>query len=505
MRYYVPLVLLKKEVIFLFLIGVLTMACTKPSTMYKEENIRFSEELNQLKDYFHIPGMAVIITKGNEIVYENYLGFADISGQIPVDSATAFPMASLTKIFTGVLMMQAVESKKIKWDESLNKYVPNLNISDSIKIEHILSHTSQGRVGQHFYYSGRFGLLTPVLEQAYQTSFQNLMQQNILSPLGLRDTYLLRDSLQLTSEGRSVAIPYFYEGETINGIIDYGYSASSGIVSTVRDLAKFNEALDANLLIPEDSKRQMFAPYKDGLPYGLGIFSQNFQNHRLIWGYGQYDCYSSLFLKVPDKDLTLIIAANNNLLSDPARLIYGDVTYSLFALSFLKNYVLDFVDEPLFESPGSLIHLEKRITEANSEFYRKKLLAQSLAESFMAKYDTTHLEMGITLLKKVFALHPVYESYADLTLLHNVSFLRIIASKKEQQSFTLFDTELEKIAMHLLAIDGDNPYANFYLANFHIANGSNNIALQYFEKIVEAKNFSRNWYTMKAEKWIRSQ
>ncbi|HMQ05771.1 MAG TPA: serine hydrolase domain-containing protein [Saprospiraceae bacterium] len=498
-----PVLFLKKEVMFLFLISALTTTCTKPSNMHMEENTRFSEELIQLKEYFQIPGMSIIITKGNEIVYEDYLGFADLSAQIPVDSSTAFPMASLTKIFTGILMMQAVENKKFRWDDPMNKYVQNLKIPDSIKIEHVLSHTSQGKVGQHFYYSGRFGLLTNVLEEAYQTTFQNLVQQYIIEPLGLMDTYLLRDSFQLTSEGRVLAMPYFYEGESKDGIIDYGYSASSGIVSTIRDLAKFNGALDANTLIPEGSKRRMFSPYKDGLPYGLGMFSQNFLQHDLIWGYGQYDCYSSLFLKVPDKDLTLIIAANNNLVSNPARLIYGDVTYSLFALSFLKNYVLDLADKPLLEDSGSSINLDNRITEAHSEFYRKKLLAQAIAESFLAQYDSTHIEMGITLLKQVFTLYPVYESYADLNLLHTLSFLKTITSMKKQQPFTQFDSALEKIALQLLANDGDNPYANYYLANFYIDSGYDALAFELFQKIIEAKNYSRNWYTLEAENWVK--
>ena len=105
--------------------------------------------------------------------------------------------------------------------------------------------------------------------------------------------------------------------------MDYGYSASAGIVSTARDLIRFNQALDLNTLITKDSKEAMFSPFQDGLPYGYGIFTQKIKGLDVVWAYGQYDCYSSLFMKVPDRNITLVLVANNNLMSDPARLIMG--------------------------------------------------------------------------------------------------------------------------------------------------------------------------------------
>lgn len=145
---------------------------------------------------------------------------------------------------------------------------------------------------------------------------------------------------------------------------------------------KFDDALNINSLITKSSKERIFKPFKDHLPYGLGMFSQKFQNQDLIWAYGQYDCYSSLYIKVPSKDLTLLITANNNLMSDPARLIYGDVTNSLFALSFLKNYVFNLSKISLLENSISLSLIQNRLNKGNSEFYRKKMLAQALEEIF---------------------------------------------------------------------------------------------------------------------------
>lgn len=495
---------MKKIIPIIFVFAMIT-SCMKTNLEYQGKNERFSKELAQLKDYFHIPGMSVIVTKGGKTVFEDYAGFADIANEIPIDSSTTFPMASLTKIFTGVLIMQLVENQKISLEEPINKYVFNENIPDSIKIKHVLSHTSQGEVGQNFYYSGRFGWLTTVVEKAYRTTFAKVMQERIIEPLGLNNTYLLKDSTEVFHGGRKIARPYFYEGETKDGFIDYGYSASAGITSTVRDLVAFSKAIDDNSLMREESKLKMFTPAKSHLPYGYGIFSQQINGKKLIWGYGQYDCYSSLFLKVPEDEITLVIAANNNLLSDPARLIYGDVTYSLFAISFLKNYVFDMSDMPLMEDENSLTTLESRLTQNSSKLYLKKLIAQSLAESFLAKHDSANSELSKRILEHIFKQFPDYVNYGDLTLMHNLIFLKGIVFQREQVDFTDFDKQLKEIGLQLVAIDNDNPYANYYLANYYQSKGYSDSTRIFYSKIINARNFSKNWYTREAENRIREQ
>lgn len=494
-----------KKIIPIIFVSVMVTGCLKSDKDYKRKNDSFSTELIQLKDYFHIPGLSVIIMQGDQTVYEKYMGFADMKNQMPIDSSTTIPMASLTKMFTGVLLMQLVENKKISLDEPINKYISNEKIPDSIKIKHVLSHTSQGDVGQNFYYSSRFGWLTAVVEKAYQMTFEKVMEEKIIKPLGLKNTYLLKDSSQIYNEGRKIALPYFYEGEIKDGFIDYGYSAAAGITSTIRDLAIFSKAMDNNSLMTEESKLRMFTPAKSSLQYGYGIFSQQFNGKKLIWGYGQYDCYSSLYLKVPEDDITLVIAANNNLMSDPARLIYGDVTYSLFAISFLKNYVFDIADMPLIEDENSLTTLESRVTQNNSHFYLKKLIAQSVAESFLAMYDSVKSERSKHILEHIFRQFPDYDNYGDLTLMHNLSFLKAIALHREQIDFTNFDKQLKGIGLQLVTIDNDNPYANYYLANYYLRKGNSDSTRIFYEGIINARNFSQNWYTTEAQNWVKGQ
>jgi CubicO group peptidase (beta-lactamase class C family) len=120
-------------------------------------------------------------------------------------------------------------------------------------------------------------------------------------------------------------------------------SSSAGIVSTVIDLAKFDVAMDRNMIVSEASKQFLFTQNisnsGDSLPYGLGWFVQIYKGQKLVWHYGWAPkAYSSLILKVPQKDVTLILLANSDGASAPFRLGAGNVLRSPFAVVFLSLF-----------------------------------------------------------------------------------------------------------------------------------------------------------------------
>jgi len=465
---------------------------------------QFSQELKVLKDYFHIPGMSILVKQGDQVLYENYLGYSSIADQTSMDAETTIPMASLTKIFSAVLLMQLVEEEKLSLDDLINRYIKDQNIDDHILIKHVLSHTSQGIPGEKFYYSGRFSWLTTVLEKASRTSFESLIEKKIVAPLDLKYTYLLKDAAQLALKNYKIAKPYQYQGSQKEGRFEYGFSTSAGITSTVCDLAIFDNALDENRLINATSKAALFKPFQENLPYGQGIFNQTFLGKELIWGYGQYDYFSSLYLKVPEKNLTLILAANNNLMSDPARLIYGDISYSLFALSFLKNFVFDLSDIPILEKDIQKddVFIRSSGNSQRDTFYQYKLGAEAIAASFMAPFEPKKSIHSKMILKRLFNAFPDYKDYGDLTLLHNLLFLKAIDLQTQQPYDDQFDTIIKTIGEKLLVYDPDNPYTNFYMASFYDGIDKKDLSRSYYEQIVNASNFSPGWYTQVAKNWL---
>jgi hypothetical protein len=115
-------------------------------------------------------------------------------------------------------------------------------------------------------------------------------------------------------------------------------------VSTVRDLARFDAALDSSLLLREETLAVAWSNTANAersavFPTGLGWFVQSYKGEPIVWHFGLIpNAYSSLILKLPSRRLTLILLANSDGLSAPFQLDQGDVTRSLFATVFLRLF-----------------------------------------------------------------------------------------------------------------------------------------------------------------------
>ena len=121
-------------------------------------------------------------------------------------------------------------------------------------------------------------------------------------------------------------------------------NAGAGLVSSVSDLLLFDKAFDNNEIISKKSKETVLKPFEfednNLSPYGYGWFIQKYNGYTLVWHYGlQPNAYSGLYLKVLEKDLTLVILANSENLSKPFNLKKGNVLNSKFAKVFLNEFL----------------------------------------------------------------------------------------------------------------------------------------------------------------------
>jgi len=208
------------------------------------------------------------------------------------------------------------------------------------------THTSQGVPGEAYRYNGfLYGLLSRVAEAASEESFANLLVGNITGPLWMTSTIPNPSDSQGQQVLAEIAKPYrIDDGENaVFSEFTQDLNAGAGMVSTVLDLAKFDVAMDQNLIVSEESKEAMFTPTLSNsghpLPYGMGWFVQEHEGVQLIWHYGQQTTYSSLILKVPEEGLTLILLANSDGASAPFNLGAGDVLTSPFAVTFINLFI----------------------------------------------------------------------------------------------------------------------------------------------------------------------
>jgi CubicO group peptidase (beta-lactamase class C family) len=119
-----------------------------------------------------------------------------------------------------------------------------------------------------------------------------------------------------------------------------GINAAAGLISTVRDLARYDAALDAHVLMSSSTQLMAWTPFRlasgRDAPYALGWFAQSTVAGRAVWHYGQWPTFSSLILKLPDRAMTLILLANSDGLSGRFPLAAGDVVVSPFAGAFIQ-------------------------------------------------------------------------------------------------------------------------------------------------------------------------
>ena len=224
-----------------------------------------------------------------------------------------------------------------------------------------VTHTSHDPSGDT--YDGyRFSYLSEVVGRASGKPFRELLVKNILDVIGMADSvpgqdvlddrakwsaFLDADHARRYEAGLAkLAKPYRLDGaETVRGIYPpRGISAATGLVSNVLDLAKFDVAIDGHTLVRAETQERAWTPASttEGrkLPYGLGWFIQSHEGARLVWHYGYSpESFSSLYLKLPERKIALILLANSDGLSAPFLLGVGDVTRSPFANSFLRIFV----------------------------------------------------------------------------------------------------------------------------------------------------------------------
>lgn len=323
---------------------------------------RFESSLEVLRRQMEIPGLSAAIVSQGQVAWARGLGLADVERGIEATCHTPYPLASVTKPFAAVVVMQLAEEGVLSLEAPVSRYGLAYESPGVIRVRHLLSHTSRGQPGHEFSYdSDRFADLGWVIARASDRSFRELLMERILLPLGMRDTAPVPLSMgdgvlspfQIWLDPRNARVyrrqarPYALDRSftIVNGHDSILFSPAGGLVSSVADLARFDIALDANRLLPETAKTRMFSPVVTPggreLPYGMGWFTQRHGGTRLVWHYGwNPPTASALYLKLPDEDLTFLALANTDALSRPFDLGRGDVLDSAVAMLFYETFVL---------------------------------------------------------------------------------------------------------------------------------------------------------------------
>lgn len=325
----------------------------------------FEKRVDVLRSRLRIPALSVVVLENQKVLWIRGFGFADAENRIRATPDTLYSIASLTKTFGATLIMQLVEQGKLDLDEPVSHYSSDFQ-DDSVKIKHLLSHTSAGVPGQRFHYDGtNFDHLTTVIEKKLGKPFLNVAVETFFDPLGMSSTVpyhnVVVDSEKwIGSLGKErldrfeaslkrLAQPYTYygAGETVHDSYPPrdSFSAAAGFLSTVRDLARYDIALDRHVFLKKETQERAWTPFVSNagerLPYGFGWFVTDYHGRRLVWHYGHWGTgFSAVYLKVPERNVSVVFLSNSEALADHG---YEEIANNAFVCSFLGlwNYADD--------------------------------------------------------------------------------------------------------------------------------------------------------------------
>lgn len=327
------------------LVLCLALACAGPAIADDSPFVTLESTYEELRARHHVPGLAAAVFENGRIIWFQGFGFADRENQVVPALNTPYRLASVSKPLAAALVMREAERGTLKLDDPLDA-VPGVEErfrGKGILLSHLLSHTSHD-LGNTFQYSGAaYDQLTRALEHATGRTYASLVQDRLIDALDLKDCSPNQYAEEYAAVNSRLARPYrWIEGKGFipDAYIRHEGSAAAGLIMSVADLAKVDIALDNGLLCSRSALVRMWTPTvsADGaiLPYGLGWFTQKYQNQWLAWHYGWWDCSSALWLKIPNRGLTLVLLANGDGLSSHFPLGQGDVTISDFARAFLE-------------------------------------------------------------------------------------------------------------------------------------------------------------------------
>ena len=330
-----------------------------PASRLDAGSSAFESYVEVLRQQAGIPGMSGALLQDGVVVWERGLGMANQEARIRATPDTPYYVADISQTFAAVLLLQCVELRRLELDVPLLQYGLALP-EGGASLRQVLSHSAAAGQGSDYNYDpARFALLSRVMESCVQQPYRRSMAERLLDPLAMIDTVpgadfqnrqaVPQDLFEPAALDRyaavlqRMAVPYRVDRRraTRTDVPADGLNAATGIVSTVRDLARLDAALDSGSILLPDTLAAAWAPAAGAsgtlLPTGLGWFTQTYRGTRVIWHFGVLpNAYSALILKVPSHRATMILLANSDGLIVPSQIESGDVTRSLFASVFLR-------------------------------------------------------------------------------------------------------------------------------------------------------------------------
>ncbi len=299
---------------------------------------------------------SILIQKKGAVSFAKRFGLAVRPFKVPNTNETKYKIASITKAFTSVLILQLQEQGKIDLNKPIRTYLPDYagEGADKVTIHQLLNHTSglanidtvknvetavksgiplyqtpytsdqllakfcSGALvnvpGKVFDYNNAdYIVLGKIIERLYGATYEQVLKERILQPLKLGNTGMLRQSDVIDA----LADTYFFR-EDLNAIVNdlpvypENWYAAGAMYSTVNDVLAFSNALFGLKLLKKETLALMITPGLDDYGYGVWAYETKVggKKYRVVKRPGRIMGAQSQLYHFLDEDVTIIILSN---------------------------------------------------------------------------------------------------------------------------------------------------------------------------------------------------
>jgi len=304
----------------------------------------------------------VLVAKGGKILYQKSFGWSNFDTKEPLDDNSLFELASVSKQFTAVAILELKDAGKLSLTDSLRKFFPELPYT-GVTIRHLLTHTSglpdymdamatkwdhkriafnkdvieflamekvpaDFKPGARCVYSNTaYEMLASIVEKVSGEPFEVYLMEHVFKPAGLQRTriYNTRRSgevinnyaygYQWSDSLKRVILPDSVKATNFVFYLD-GIVGDGCVNSTTGDLLRWDRALKEHKLLSAATQKEMFTPQSTfdtvtKFYYGYGEFLGKNEIGPYITHSGGWPGYHTNLTRYTDQDLTVIVLSNN--------------------------------------------------------------------------------------------------------------------------------------------------------------------------------------------------
>ena len=352
---------MKKHIFNLILCAaILTPALCCISCNSNKEEKAIVEKLDAFFDGKYAadePGAAVIVLRGDKVIYDKGFGLADLNTKVPIDGNTFFNICSMSKQFTATAILQLVEKGAIKLDDNVKTYYPEFkgDFWQNVQIHNLLDHSSgipDARGGipreqkllatdslaiaymvdldwveaqpgeQYAYCNPTYTLMGDLVSRVTGVEFGEYMEENVFEPAGMDQTLYYVPGHEEDIPNMSHA--YIKEnGEWEE--CDFGETTffatrpDGGIYTSTHQFVEWEKALRANKIISEESLKDAMSPHNDmkedhesSYGYGWVVEKDPATGLEVIYHNGGNGGYRTTGIRIPSSNTMIAIFSNRN-------------------------------------------------------------------------------------------------------------------------------------------------------------------------------------------------